>query len=117
MSEQPQPPKRRLDPTKVTNQKALQSSDGKIWLLMGGLFALAAGVAFGLLIVGPGQSTPIAWTSLAIIVALYLVLVIAQFAIRAQRTRLRVQAGCMLTMAAVALVGMYLSVVAEGVGG
>lgn len=114
-----QPERRqRLDPTKVTHQRALQTSDGRIWLLMGGLFTLAACAGFGMLMVTPDrQSNAIAWIAAGIIVALYLALVVAQFAIRAQRTRLRMQAACMLTMALVAVGGMYLAIVAEGVGG
>lgn len=113
-------PKRapRLDPTKVTNQRALQTSDGKIWLVMGGLFAVAACVGFGMLIATPErESTGIAWAAAAIIVALYLVMLITQFAVRTRATRLRIQAASMITMAIVAVGGMYLCIVAEGVGG
>lgn len=110
--------KQRLDPTKVTNQRALRSSDGKIWLVMGGLFTLAACIGFGMLIATPDrQSTPIAWVAAAIIIGLYLAMLIVQFAVHTQLTRLRIQAACMITMAVVAVGGMYLCIVAEGVGG
>lgn len=45
----PPPVASRLDPTKMANQPALRTSNGLVWLIMGGLFAAASLVPFAAL--------------------------------------------------------------------
>jgi hypothetical protein len=90
------------DPTKVTNQPALTTSTGRIWLIMGGLFSIIALVVlFFLLPLAPHGLAAIA---MAIVVLLYAAMVITQLLTRRGRARLGVLAALMLSIAAVALV-------------
>lgn len=103
----------RKDPTKVLNQPALQTSNGTIWVVLGGLFAAAVLVPFVLLIASGGASATWSLTMAIAVVALYALLVVLRFAIRPGTTRLRWLAACMLTMAAVALVGVWIASLIE----
>ncbi|MCU1481431.1 MAG: hypothetical protein JWQ19_2217 [Subtercola sp.] len=95
-----------LDPTKVTNQPALTSSTGRIWLIVGGLFALiAAGVLIWLLPLPPHG---LAGAALAVVVLLYAAMVVTQLLTRRGRARLGVLAVLMLSIAAVALVSILI---------
>ena len=95
-----------LDPTKVTSQPALTSSTGRIWLVVGGLFALiAAGVLVWLMPLAPHG---LAGVALAVVVLLYAAMVVTQLLTRRGRARLGVLAGLMLGIAAVALVSILI---------
>lgn len=97
---------KRLDPTKMINQPALRSSTGRVWLIMGGLFAVAVLVPFVLMIVNlTGRTRGIAIATSTLVVTLYLFMVVAKFAIEKGTTRLRVMGACMLAMAAFAFIG------------
>lgn len=103
-----------LDPTKVMNQPALRSSNGRVWLIMGALFAAVAMVPFGLLaFAGSGRSAGIAILAGALILGLYLGMIVVRIVIKRRVVRLRVMAVCMLTMAAVALVGVWVCMTIE----
>ena len=107
----------RPDPTKMINQPALQRSRGTVWIVVAGLFLLAALVPFGALgFAGSGRSAGVAIVAGSIAIALYLALVIVRFAISEQRLRLRVMAACMLTMAFVSLVGVIVCAMIEWAG-
>lgn len=111
-STQPGPP----DPMKMANQPALQRSTGTVWIVCGGLFMLASFVAFGAMILGgSGASTPLAVTICLLVVALYVVLVMMRFVIGQERLRLRlrVMAICMLTMAGLSLIGIWVCALIE----
>lgn len=111
---EPASSRKRVDPTKMVNQPALQSSNGRVWMIMGGLFAAASMIPFGLLVfAGSGRSRGTALTAAVIVLVLYAALLTARFAISRRRTRLRVMAVCMLGMAAVALVGIWLCALIE----
>lgn len=99
----------RIDPTKVLNQPALQTSGGTIWVVMAGLFAVAALVPFVALVVSGGPSAGLAGGAAIAVVALYAVLVVLRFAIPRGKIRLRWLAACMLTMAAVSLIGIWVA--------
>lgn len=100
---------RRPDPTKMINQPALRESNGAIWIVMGGLFLAVSLIPYGALIfAGSGRSAPVATTFAVIIIALYIALVATRFAVSKRKWRLRIMAGCMLSMAGLALIGMWL---------
>lgn len=107
-------PRGRIDPTKVVNQPALRTSNGRIWLIMGGLFAAVTMIPFGMLIfAGDGRSRVTALASAVLILLLYAAMIICRIAIRPGTIRLRFMAACMLTMAAAALIGVWLCLLVE----
>lgn len=121
MTESPPRPERSgdpaggLDPTKMANQPALRTSSGRVWIVVGALFAAASLVPFGLLIfAGDGRSRPIATVAAVLVVVLYALLLVCRFTLRPGPGRLRAMAACMLTMAGVALVGIWICAVVEG---
>lgn len=103
----------RPDPTKMKNQPALQTSSGLIWVVMGGLFAILSLIPLVLLIVSAGPSQPVAIAAAALVVLLYALLVVLRLTIPSGPRRLRWLAVCMLTMALVALLGVWLSALLE----
>ncbi|QBE48600.1 hypothetical protein [Leucobacter triazinivorans] len=109
-------PSARPDPTKMANQPALQTSSGLIWVVMGGLFAILSLVPFTMLTVSAGPSQPVALTAGALVVLLYALLLVLRFAIPPGPRRLRWLAACMLTMALVALLGVWLCALIENRG-
>lgn len=107
-------PPSRLDPTRVTNQPALRTSSGLVWLVMGGLFAAVSLIPFAMLIFTPDtRSGGLALAVAVAIIALYGAMVITRVVTRRRERRLRIMAGCMLTMALVALVGVGLCALIE----
>ena len=99
-------PEEEPDPTKVTNQPALTTSTGRIWLIMGGLFTLIAAIVLFFLI--PLSPHGLAAITLAVVVLLYAAMVITQLLTRRGRARLGVLAALMLSIAAVALVSILI---------
>src|SRR5690606_13615745 len=104
----------RLDPTKMLNQPALRTSSGRIWLIVGGLFAAITGSLFIVLAMRTeGTTQLVAIVASAAVFACLVALIILRIAVKPGPTRLRAMAASMLTMAAVSLVGMWLAGVAE----
>lgn len=102
------------DPTKMANQPALQKSSGTIWVVMGGLFLIASLISFGAVIVGGGgQATPLAVTISIAVIVLYLALLVTRFVVKRKPQRLRIMAGCMLSMAFLSLVGIWVCAMIE----
>lgn len=109
---------RRLDPTRMRNQPSLRTSNGAVWLVVGGLFAAVSLIPFAMLIfAGSVRSRDAAITIAVIVVALYGAMLVARFAIAPGVKRLSVLAGGMLTMAAVALIGVWLCLLIERAAG
>ncbi|MBN9612697.1 MAG: hypothetical protein J0H64_04410 [Actinobacteria bacterium] len=107
----------RRDPTRVLNQAALQTSSGRIWIVMGGLFALISLVPLSLLIfAGNGWSRGVAIPVAVTVIVLFAAIVLARFVLRPGPLRLRVMAACMLAMAAVALGGVLACAIIESAG-
>ena len=113
---EPEPrPERPPDPTRVTDQPALRTSSGLVWLIMGGLFAAVGVALFALLAFGgDGRATGLALTAAGVTLGLYALMLVARFAVRPGRTRLGLMAACMLSMAAVGLVGLWFGALIEG---
>lgn len=113
-SEGPGRPEERLDPTKMVNQPTLRTSTGRIWLVMGGLFAAVVMIPFGLLIfAGDGGSRATAVSVGVLILVLYAAMIVCRLATRPGPARLRLMAACMITMAVVALLGVWLCLLVE----
>ena len=97
-----------LDPTKMLNQQSLRRSSGTIWLVMGALFLIASLFSFGVVMAGgSGASMPLAITGGAIAIVLYGAMVLVRLVVGAGVKRLRLLAACLLTMALVSLVGVW----------
>lgn len=92
------------DPTKVTNQPSLTTSTGRIWLVVGGLFAaVAAATEFSLLSFPPPG---FAAGALIAVVLLYVAMIVTQLVTQRGRLRLGMLAGLMITMAVVSLLSV-----------
>ncbi|GAA0997217.1 hypothetical protein [Subtercola frigoramans] len=92
------------DPTKVTNQPSLTTSTGRIWLVLGGLFAGIAGVMlFSLRSFSPPG---LALWALVAVVLLYVGMIIVQLVTQRGRFRLGMLAGLMIVMAVVSLLSV-----------
>lgn len=97
----------RNDPTRMANQPALRSSEGTIWIVVAGLFALICLVPLSLLaVIDPRRSAPAAWITAILVIALYAALLVSRWMVDDRERRLRTMAVLMLAMAAVALLGM-----------
>lgn len=97
----------RDDPTRMANQPALRTSDGTIWIVVAGLFALICLVPLSLLtVVDPRRSAPVAWITAILVIVLYAMLLASRWIVDDRERRLKVMAVLMLAMAAVALFGM-----------
>lgn len=97
----------RRDPTRMANQPALRSSDGTIWIVVGGLFTLICLVPLSLLtVVDPRGSAPVAWITAILVVGSYAALLVTRWSVDHRERRLRIMAILMLAMAAIALIGL-----------
>lgn len=105
---------RRPDPLRMGDQPALRTSEGRIWLVMGGLFAAVVIAAFSPLALDEERSSSgVALGAACVIAALYAAMIVVRFAVSRRVVRLRAMAACMLAMAAVGLVGMLLCLFVE----
>lgn len=89
------------DPTRIREQRSLSNSTGTIWLVVGGLFTLISAVLFVLL---ASLEPALAFTGLAIVLVLYVVMIAVRLVVPEGRRRLALMAACMLATAATALV-------------
>jgi hypothetical protein len=103
-------PGSRSDPTMVTNQPALRSSSGTIWLVSSCIFvAVCLMPLVGIAMTG-GAPTPVAIVTSSLLVCLLAAMFAVRFIVDSQPRRLRWLAACMLAMAVVALAGMTVCV-------
>lgn len=90
-----------LDPTWIRNQPALTSSNGRVWLGIGGLLAMISVIV--LIALATLSNPGVALIGASLVVALYVAMIAAQFMTPPGRLRLGTQATLMLTMAVAAL--------------
>ena len=101
-------PEQPLDPTRLRDQPALTSSQGRSWLILGGLLAL---ISLGVLVPMALMNmppVPVPLTAAIVIVSLYLGMVIVRFATPPGRLRLGLLAIDMLAIAFVAVLAVVL---------
>ncbi|GEK87064.1 hypothetical protein LG322_04405 [Microbacterium aerolatum] len=104
----------RRDPTRMANQPALRSSDGTIWIVVAGLFVLICLIPLSLLtVIDPRSSAPVAWVTAILVIGLYAALVVSRWAVGDRERRLRLMAGLMIAIAAIALLGLVICAVIE----
>jgi Flp pilus assembly protein TadB len=89
------------DPTRVTEQPALTTSSGRLWMIVGTLFAIVALVVLGFLTT---VQPVVALTGCVLVVALYIAMLIVRLRVPAQRSRLVALAWLLATMAAISLI-------------
>lgn len=78
-------------------------------MVMGGLFMLASLIPFGSLVFfGSGRSAPVALIAGSIVIALYAGILVTRFTVSHRKHRLRLMAVCMLSMAGIALIGIWI---------
>jgi hypothetical protein len=94
----------------VTNQPALRSSPGTIWLVCSCVFVVVCLIPLVGIIVTGGAPAPVAIVAVALLVCLLAAMFAVRFAVTSQQSRLRLLAACMLAMAVVALVGLMVCV-------
>jgi hypothetical protein len=92
------------DPTRMTNQPALQTSRGAIWFLLGGLLGAIAIAELAFLV--RGSAGPIAIVGIVVEVLIYAGMVTIAFAVPASPRRLRLLAVGMVALAAVGIVAL-----------
>lgn len=94
------------DPTRIRNQPSLTTSTGRIWLIVGGLFAL---ISLAVLIPMTAlEPEGVALTAIVCDVVLYLAMVAARVFCAPGRARLAVMAFAMIALAAISLVAVLI---------
>ena len=98
------------DPTIVTNQPALRTSSGVIWLVCSGIFVALCLIPLIGIVASGGAAAAVALVTGVLLIALLAAMFVVRFTVHAHLARLRWLAGCMLAMAVVALAGMAVCV-------
>lgn len=75
----------RIDPTRMIDQPALRTSNGLVWLLVGGILTAVCG---GLLLLLTSIDAAVAWTGAISIAVLYLAMIVVRLLVRPRRPRL-----------------------------
>ncbi|WP_423057993.1 hypothetical protein [Brevibacterium linens] len=105
-----------IESRRISDQPALRSSSGTIWIVAGGIFLVVIAGVLTAIIVSSSTAVATAITTIVIAAVLYLILLIARFAFRPGRVRLWVMAAAMIGMAVASLVGLVLCVGAAASG-
>lgn len=101
-----------VDPNRVRDQPSLRTSEGRIWLVVGGLLAL---VALAILIPMLWlEAAGVAATGIGIVALAYAAMLIVRFTISNRRRRMAVLAILMIVMALGALVSVGIAAAAQG---
>jgi hypothetical protein len=90
----------------MSNQPALTTSSGALWLILGGILAAIAIAEFAVLLRGNGR--PIALAALVIEGGLYVTMVVVALVVPRSSKRLRLLAIGMIVIAVVAVIGLML---------
>jgi hypothetical protein len=100
------------DPTRMANQPSLTTSQGTVWLVVGGLMAAIAVVLLLALLAIDTQG--IALWAVVVIVLLYLAMVEVRLLVRRLRVRLGLMATCFGAIALVALAAVLTIGIGQG---
>lgn len=95
------------DPMRMSDQPALQTSSGTIWIVFGALVVIATGLGLGFLAFAPEgrASAAVATGTIFVVVALYALLIVFRLTGTAGPSRLRRMAACFLGMLGIAVLG------------
>src|SRR5699024_376370 len=105
-----------IDSSRISDQPALRSASGTIWIVAGGLFLVVIAAVLAAIISSGGPAVSYAITTLAVAAALYRVLLLAPCVLRPGTTSPWVMSGSMIGMAIVALIGLVVCVGAASAG-
>ncbi|OJU41967.1 MAG: hypothetical protein BGN97_04120 [Microbacterium sp. 69-10] len=94
----------------ATNQPALRSSSGTVWLISSAVFVVVCLVPLIGIIAVRSAAVPVALIAIVLLVGLLAAQFVVRVRISAPRHRLRWLAACMLAMAVVALISMMVCV-------
>lgn len=98
------------DPTKVTDQPALRTSSGAIWLVSSSIFTAVCLVPLIGIVVSDGTAATVALITAVLLLCLLAAMFIIRFQAEPGPRRLRWLAVCMLAMAVTALTAMSICV-------
>ncbi len=101
---------RSQDPTMVTSQPALRTSSGAIWIIVAALFTAVSLVPLIAIVADGGPAAPVALVTASLLVAALVAMVIVRVSVAEGPRRLRALAGCLLSMALMALIGLLICV-------
>ena len=82
-----------IDSSRISDQPALRSDSGTIWVVAGGVFLVVIAAALVAIISSDGPAVGSAITTSAVAGGTYIILLIARYAILQGRTRLWVLVG------------------------
>jgi len=99
-----------VDPTMVTNQPALRTSSGAIWIIVASLFTAVSLVPLIAIVADGSAAVPVALATAGLLVCGLVAMMIVRFTALDGPPRLRALAGCFLGMALVTLIGLLVCV-------
>ncbi|WP_433584125.1 hypothetical protein [Microbacterium hydrocarbonoxydans] len=94
----------------VTSQPALRTSSGAIWIIVAALFTAVSLVPLIAIVADGGPAAPVALVTASLLVAALVAMVIVRVSVAEGPRRLRALAGCLLSMALMALIGLLICV-------
>lgn len=94
----------------MSNQPALRTSSGNIWLICSSIFVVLCLIPLVSIAMSGGNAATVALVCTVLLIALLAAAFVVRFAVPPYLGRLRWLAMCMLAMALVALLGMVLCV-------
>jgi len=98
------------DPTMVTDQPALRTSSGAIWIIVAALFTAVSLVPLIAIVADGSSAAPVALVTASLLVSGLVALVIVRLTVTERSPRLRALAGCFLGMTLVTLIGLLICV-------
>ncbi|HRN28828.1 MAG TPA: hypothetical protein PK781_09445 [Terrimesophilobacter sp.] len=103
-------PGRENDPTLMRNQPALRSSQGRVWIVAGAIFALISLIVFVPLI---ATQPVLAWAGILVALGLFAAMIVVRFTVRNHRARMLALATLLLLTAVSGLVIVVLISMSE----
>jgi len=94
----------------VTNQPALRTSSGAIWIIVAALFTAVSLVPLIAIVADGSSAAPVALVTASLLVSGLVALVTVRLTVTARSPRLRALAGCFLGMTLVTLIGLLICV-------
>ncbi|MBW8764433.1 MAG: hypothetical protein JF592_17960 [Microbacterium sp.] len=94
----------------VTDQPALRTSSGAIWIIVAALFTAVSLVPLIAIVADGSSAAPVALVTASLLVSGLVALVIVRLTVTERSPRLRALAGCFLGMTLVTLIGLLICV-------
>ncbi|WP_307296964.1 hypothetical protein [Microbacterium natoriense] len=94
----------------VTDQPALRTSSGAIWIIVAALFTAVSLVPLIAIVADGSSAAPVALVTASLLVSGLVALVTVRLTVTERSPRLRALAGCFLGMTLVTLIGLLICV-------